>query len=193
MKHLQRTTISASPDLRNLSKLTKDMKKGMILALPLALALAGCSHKTQKTVSVPAGTGETAQELPTVMKEGQPAAMMPKATAFRMTGDYADHVAVTIGDGGRLTYFPAPTDITANSAPLEIGDGWWLNRQGLGPGSVFTKWTFTEYRALKSVPTQDEIKTAIIPGACVSEFRRLDVTPNEAARDPHALLPQLAK
>ena len=169
------------------------MKKGMILALPLALALAGCSHKTQKTVSVPAGTGETAQELPTVMKEGQPAAMMPKATAFRMTGDYADHVAVTIGDGGRLTYVPAPTDITANSAPLEIGDGWWLNRQGLGPGSVFTKWTFTEYRALKSVPTQDEIKAAIIPGACVSEFRRLDVTPNEAARDPHALLPQLAK
>ena len=76
----------------------------MILALPLALALAGCSHKTQKTVSVPASTGETAQELPTVMKEGQPAAMMPKATAFRMTGDYADHVAVTIGDGGRLTY-----------------------------------------------------------------------------------------
>ena len=40
MKHLQRTTISASPDLPNLSKLTKDMKKGMILALPLALALA---------------------------------------------------------------------------------------------------------------------------------------------------------
>ena len=167
------------------------MKKVMIMALPLAMALAGCSDKTQKVIRVQNGAGETAQVLPSFKNGGQQMAMTPMATAFRMTGDYADHVAVTVGDDGRIVYYPAPTDLTSNSAPLQIGDGWWLNRQGLGPNSVFTKWTFAEYRALKKAPTQEEIKAAIIPDARVSDFRRLDMTPSEAARDPHALLPRL--
>lgn len=64
--------------------------------------------------------------------------------------------------------------------PVEIGDGWWLNRQGLGPNSVFTKWTFDEYRALKTVPTPEEIKAAIIPGATVTEFHTLPIPASEA-------------
>ena len=89
-------------------------------------------------------------------------------------------VAVTLNADGSLAYFPAPSDLTSASAPVEIGDGWWLNRQGLGPGSVFTKWTFDEYRALKSVPSAAEIKAAVIPGASVTEFKVLPVTASEA-------------
>ncbi len=100
--------------------------------------------------------------------------MLPKKTAFKMSGDYADHVAVTLDGAGNLTYYPAPGDITAASAPVKMGDGWWLNRQGLGPGSVFTRWTFAEYAALKETPSQEEIKAAIIPGACVTAFKVIE-------------------
>jgi len=114
------------------------------------------------------------------IENSKPNMMRMKATLFKMSGDYANNVAVTFGPDGNLTYFPAPTDLSAESVPAEVGEGWWLNRQGLGPNSVFTKFTFDEYRALKTVPTPDEIKAAVIPGARVTEFRRLVLPASEA-------------
>lgn len=147
--------------------------------------MCSCSQKSNiitiksTTATVPASP-ELSQIQGTVM-DSKPRNFVLKATAFRMSGDYADHVAVTVGPDGRLTYFPAPTDLSENSRPVEIGDGWWLNRQGLGASSVFTKWTFNEYRALKSVPSPEEIRQAIIPGAEVTSFITLPVTASEAA------------
>lgn len=111
-------------------------------------------------------------------------AMMPKATVFRMSGDYADNVAVTLNPDGTLAYFPAPTDITVDSSPLALGNGWYLNRQGIGQNSVFTKWTFKEYSRLPKVPSATEIKDAIIPGATVTEFRQLPLSLQEALANP---------
>ena len=105
---------------------------------------------------------------------------MLKASAFKMSGDYANNVAVTLDDSGNLVYFPAVSDIRAGSKPTSIGDGWWLNRQGLGPNSVFTKWTFEEYMALPATPSPAEIKSAIIKGAEVTEFRQLPVPAAQA-------------
>lgn len=94
---------------------------------------------------------------------------LPKASAFRMSGDYAGNVAISLDSQGNLTYFPAPSDISTSSAPLQLADGWWLNRQGIGINSVFTKYTFAEYAALPNVPTIEELKASIIPGARVTE------------------------
>lgn len=109
---------------------------------------------------------------------------MLKATVFRMSGDYADNVAITLRPDGTLAYYPAPSDISGQSRPVSLGNGWWLNRQGLGPGSVFTRFTFEEYARLKNTPSQKELIDAIIPGAKVIEMRRLDIPASEAARDP---------
>lgn len=109
---------------------------------------------------------------------------MPSATAFRMSGDYASNVAVTFGPDGELAYYPAPTDITAQSAPVAIGEGWWLNRQGLSANSVFTKWTFEEYAALNTVPSRQEIMEAVIPGARVTEMISLPISLSEALQNP---------
>lgn len=161
-----------------------------LLAASLAL-LASCSHKSTAGV-----TADNDDLKPVPMEvntqNSRPHLMRAKATLFKMSGDYADNVAVTIGPDGNLSYFPAPTDLTDQSAPEEVGEGWWLNRQGLGPNSVFTKYTFSEYRALKTVPTPEEIKAAIIPGAHVTEFRQL-VLPAEEARglQPSELLKYL--
>lgn len=109
-----------------------------------------------------------------------PSNVIPKATAFKMSGNYADNVAVTLNSNGDLTYFPAPTDISSASAPVKLADGWYLNRQGIGKNSVFTKYTFAEYSALPNVPSVSELKAAIIPDARVTEVIQLPYSINEA-------------
>lgn len=112
---------------------------------------------------------------------------VPKATVFQMNGDYADKVGVTLNPDGSLAYYPDPTDISpANSTPVALADGWWLNRQGLSDGSVFTRWTFAEYAAMKQPPSQAEIIEAIIPDARVTEMLTLPVTLSEALADPNS-------
>lgn len=109
---------------------------------------------------------------------------VPRATAFRMSGDYSENVGITLNPDGTLAYYPAPTDITPLSAPYDLGNGWWLNRQGISEGSVFTKWTFEEYAALKEAPSRQELLDAVIPGAMVTEMKRLPVALDEALKNP---------
>lgn len=153
----------------------------MIFALPIVLLSASCSKKTVKTSDDLSGVSMTT----TVERRGVPKgatrpAYVPMASVFRMSGDYANNVAVGVGSDGRLTYFPAPTDITENSCPVEIGNGWWLNRQGIGKGYRFTRFSFSEYAALKQVPTTEELLESLIPGAVVTEVRQLDIPASDA-------------
>ena len=156
------------------------MRLFSLLAGALAVGcLASCANKNVKTISVseanPLGTA--------IVRPQKELNFIPKATAFRMSGDYADHVAVTLGENGKLAYYPEPRDISEASKPISLGDGWWLNRQGLGPNSVFLKYTFEEYSNLKNVPSQEEIMEAIIPGAKVTTFRALPIGMSEADKN----------
>lgn len=156
-----------------------------ILPVASLLLLAGCSQKSNMMkIAVPqAGqAGQTVQAVPVAVTPlaSKPVNMLLKASVFKMSGDYADHVAITVDANGRVTYYPAPSDISAISAPVAVGDGWYLNRQGLGPNSVFTKYTFDEYRALKTAPSAEEMKAAVIPGAKVTAFERLSIPASDA-------------
>ena len=149
-----------------------------LLILLCGMALLSCNSGRQ-----------TAMQLEKLPDKGPGTAYyLPKAPAFRMSGDYADRVAVTLNADGSLAYYPAPSDITAQSAPLEIGDGWWLNRQGMGANSVFTKWTFAEDGKLPKAPSPEEIKASLLPGARVTDFEQLPVSPSDAAADPASCL-----
>lgn len=154
------------------------MKTYLTPLLCMALVAAGCGKK----VTPDSATPDTPEQISFT---GSSSAFMPKATIFKMNGDYADNVAVTLNAEGNLAYFPAPTDLSSDSAPYSLGNGWYLNRQGLSPNSVFTKWTFEEYRAMAKAPTPTEIKAAIIPGARVTDFRQLPVKASEALSDPN--------
>ena len=173
------------------------MKKGyglMLLTIATGLFLGGCSAK-KETSPTAAGAQETppAIEVRPLIKGGADVYAIPNATAFRMSGDYADNVAITLREDGTLLYYPAPSDLTAQSAPYPLGSGWYLNRQGLGNGSVFTSYTFAEYMALPQAPSQEELLKAVIPGAVVTEIIELPITAADAAADPAkaaALLPQ---
>ena len=149
-----------------------------------------CSHKNDAVttseqpvvIGYPAAGQESKNLKPQAVKtaETKSAYFIPKATAFRMSGDFEDNVAVTLNADGELTYFPAPSDITADSRPVSLGDGWWLNNQGLSPKSVFTKYTFAQYAALTEVPSPSQLKKEIIPGAMVTQFIELPFDINQA-------------
>lgn len=155
------------------------MKK-ILLLLP-ALLIAGCSKKNKTIEDSP-----TIVSAPIQVELGggeMRSSRIPKATAFRMNGDYANHVAVNISSDGNLTYWPAPSDITNASHPISLGNGWYLNRQGFAPNAVFLKYTFDQYSALKDTPTPSEIKSAIIPNSSVTQFIQLPYNINEASRN----------
>ncbi len=129
-----------------------------------ALALFGC--KTGQSAP-------TAQEAPTPIAQ-EPMGMVRKAVAFRTNGDYAHNVMIRVAADGQLIYYPAPTDISADSAPLPLVDGWMLDRQGAaGTNTAFLKYTYAEYAALPSVPSPQQLKAAIIPGAKVTHVMLL--------------------
>lgn len=174
------------------------MKKNILFTFFACIMICSCSSRSN-IVTIPVPKGQTGDQYggPVTLPEPAPGRLigqvpkqaLPKASVFKMSGDYSNNVAVTLGPDGNLTYFPAPTDLTPNSVPMSLGDGWYLNRQGIGPNSVFTKWTFDEYRSLPQVPSPAEIKAAVIPGARVTSFESLTITPSQAsAMSPDELL-----
>lgn len=143
----------------------------------MLLASGACSHKNENM-----NQSQNLTHIGTAVgfRNSKPVNAIPKAKAFRMSGDYAGNVAITLNANGSLAYFPDPSDISANSVPIDLGDGWWLNLQGISTNSVFTRYTFPEYAALKKVPSISELKAAVIPGARVVEMRELPFTISEA-------------
>ena len=167
------------------------MKK-LLFLLPLMILAMSCSHTVYKVKeNAPTGHSYTVNsndaQLGVAPVPATGSSYIPKATAFRMSGDYADNVAVTLDANGNLIYFPDPSDITADSRPIDLGDGWWLNRQGAGQNSVFTKYTFAEYAELPNVPTPEQLKNSIIPGARITQFIQLPFNAGQAQNQ----LPQI--
>ena len=114
-----------------------------------------------------------------------PQAAMPKAVIYKMNGDYASLVPVTLDPSGRrLMSFPAPTDLTEASRPLAIANGWYLDRRGcVGLNTAVLKYTYEQYMALKSVPTPSALMADIVPGAKVTQVKVLPMTLNAALSD----------
>lgn len=134
--------------------------------------LVSCSNKTKAVEEVAYGESAVIEKVP-LKRLGGEVGVIPNATAFRMSGNYSGNVAITLNSDGSIKYFPAPSDISADSEPISLGEGWWLNNQGFGPHSVFTKYTFAEYAALPETPSVQQLKQAVIPGAKVTEFIEL--------------------
>lgn len=163
----------------------KGIKGFGILTICLALFLGGCKAGKEATPS-------TTQELPTLspkpmIKGGEDSVKaVPNATIFKMNGDYADNVAITLNNDGSLAYYPDPTDISSYSRPYPLGGGWYLNRQGISPESRFTTYTFEQYKALGKLPSHNQLIDAVIPGAEVTEFMEIPISVSEALANPEA-------
>lgn len=114
-------------------------------------------------------------------------AAIPRARVYRMNGDYADNVPVGTDGSGRIISYPAPTDVSAASRPMQLAGGWWLDRRGVGLHTVFTRYTYEEYAALPQSPSVAQLREAIIPGARVTAVEELPWTLREAVADTAAV------
>lgn len=186
-------------------------RKLPLMLLAGSLMAAGCSTRKPATVVPDASTGASTRfsdktDRSAIIRSEErfekqivrggsttgAVSAMPKAVAYRMSGDYADNVAIALTpDGKAILSYPAPTDLNKDSAPISLGDGWWLSRCGITQNSVFTTYTYAAYSALKQTPTPAELMKAVIPGACVTQIERLSMTPQEALADTAAVRAEL--
>lgn len=154
----------------------------------IALFVTGCSsHK---------GISENAESNPPLEIVKAPVSprlngvrAMPFAYIYKTNGNYDNNVCVGY-DRQSETFisFPAPSDISTDSAPLKLVDGWLLDRQGgISTNTCFLKWTYQQYHELGSVPDIKTLREAIIPEAKVTEVVRLDMTSFAAQEDTAAV------
>lgn len=169
------------------------MKKSLLVLMTLLLCVCTLSArrpKKESTANGPVATASapelTGQTMPGLVRPigGE----LPKAQIYKMSGDWSQYVPVTFNaEGTELVSFPAPSDITNNSIPVSVGDGWWLDRRGVSQNTVFTRWTYADYAKLDHTPTPEEIMNNLIPGSKVITVLTLPMTESEAAADPAAV------
>lgn len=164
-----------------------------IIAAAATTALtAGCSSNRNSTETSTEQLPEAATLRIHPSADGpvaprRPAIPAPKATLYQTAGDYFDNVPVQLSADGQLMSFPAPTDIPANPAPVKLDGGWLLSPMGVNDNTVFTTYTYAEYRALAAPPSPEALLKAVIPGSRVTITTRIPMTTTEALADPAAV------
>ncbi len=147
------------------------------------MSLASC-RSAQEATAMPDADSVQVSGVMRLPRAGG-ANALPKAVVYRTNGDYAQNVPVNLNPmRDSLLSYPAPSDITDSSSPLEVGDGWLLDRRGgVGANTAFLKYTYAQYRALPQVDAS-MLMDAILPDARVTEVRVLPVSASEAILDP---------
>lgn len=156
----------------------------MVMLMVSASVISSCS--THKAAADPAPLTVKA-DVPVM--GSRPLGVLPKAVIYKMNGDYASLVPVTLdASGNKIASYPAPTDLSEQSMPLALGDGWYLDRRGgIGPNTAFLKYTYTEYMAMPKAPSPSSLMADIVAKAKVTETKVLPMTLNEALADTAAL------
>lgn len=156
------------------------MKQLFIIA-SLIIIMAACT--TQKAAS-----DNNVAQIPVVAQVRTLATQVPntvpKAILYRTNKPCADLVPVQVGADGTLISYPAPTDLSASSMPVELPGGWWLDRRGISASTAFTRYTYSEYEALKKAPAPKQIIAAIDTTVHIIEIYRLPMSAAEAAASP---------
>ncbi|MCM1005645.1 MAG: hypothetical protein NC402_05035 [Prevotella sp.] len=152
----------------------------MAAASAMLAAAVGCSSTRQQTVE----TGQS--KLTQIPVIGSSVNVIPKAIVYQTTGDNAmDLVPITLSaDGKSVVSYPAPSDLNEGQTPINLGDGWWLDRRGIGPNTVFTTYTYEQYAAMKQAPSPKELLEHIDKNVRISRMVQLPITINEADSDP---------
>lgn len=133
------------------------------------------------TISACSSSKPTAVAAPQREKDAPAQARyLPKARAYRTSAPCSNLVFVNVADNGTLLSYPDPADITDAARPVELADGWLLDRRGITPNSVFTNITFNEYAAHPSAPSPDELLKSLNRGIRVLEIIELPMRVGEA-------------
>lgn len=159
----------------------------LTLASLLAIALVGCT------------TSQSSDEAPRIAKlDKKPhfiggnatgISALPRAVVYKTRADYNNLVPVTLtADGRTLASYPAPSDVSPEtSTPIQLGDGYLLDRRGVGVHTAFLDYTYEQYAALPTVPPVDTLMAHIRDRDPFTALYRLPLYTHEALRDLNAV------
>ena len=162
--------------------------KTLCAATAATIVTASC-HSAADSQQASAPVEANIQATPVKARTGTRLSQLPRAVVYRTNGNWNDHVTMNLDAAGTAPLsFPAPGDVSAQSAPLPVADGWLLDRRGgIGTNTVFLRWTWAEYHALAEAPDVATLMANIIDGARVTEVRRLPITASQARQDTAAV------
>ena len=121
----------------------------LLFSLSIALTFCACSSSSRLQQSQPIS--------------GNHAMASPKAIVYRTSGNYINNVPVILDETKTtLVSYPDPVDVRNNPKPTELIKGYLLDNRGIGVNVAFTSYTYEEYAAMESVPSQEEIMAHII-------------------------------
>jgi len=85
---------------------------------------------------------------------------------YKTRKDYNNKVPVVLSaDGKKIVSYPDPADIRARGdgfLPIRLHKNYLLSRYGVDKNTVFLKLTLSEYAALKTTPTPEDIDKMIL-------------------------------
>lgn len=157
------------------------MKLGLTILI-VAISIAAFSCRSKETATGPSES-YSSTSMSTSTSSGTNR-LLPRAIIYKTNGDFDNFVPVTLSeDKHTIISYPAPSDITPSQKPIKLTDGYLLDRRGINTNTAFTRYTYTEYASLKSAPSIDELKAAMMPEAKVTRIVMLPMTLNEAIND----------
>ena len=90
----------------------------------------------------------------------------PEVLIYKTRADYRQYVPVILSpDKKALISYPAPGDVFYMgdlAYPVQLENGFLLDRRGISKDCAFLKWTYYEYSRLKVTPSQEEIMKMIL-------------------------------
>lgn len=157
-----------------------------------ALFCGGCKTNQKTAANTMTQTNNTQEESirPEMMPVGGQGsyqggnANRPNAMAlapiiiYKTKGDYRNLVPITLSaDKKHVIARPAPGDLMLGdgfATPIELADGYLLDRRGVGPGTAFIEYTYKHYFAIKGIPTEEDLLRRIVDSDPFTEIYRCD-------------------
>lgn len=147
-----------------------------MMSLPAGLLLSASCSRQSASAALPSADADAT------------AAYLPKAVIYRTTGDCPELVPVSVdASGNALISYPAPSDLSQASTPLQLADGWWLDRRGISPATRFTTYTYAQYSAMAEAPDPAEIMRHLDADCRIAEIRELPMDISAASADTAAV------
>ncbi|MBZ0205674.1 MAG: hypothetical protein K8H89_05075 [Flavobacteriales bacterium] len=150
-----------------------------------ALFFGGCCGK-KEAARTTASAGPTAgtEQLSVAASAG--VAATAHVLVYRTKEDRNEQVPVMLsGDRKSILSYPHPGDLrTADglTVPVELENGWLLDRRGIGMNVAFLRITYSEYAAMESAPSLAELEAAITDRDPLTDL--CDCGPRAAFSDP---------
>lgn len=162
-----------------------------LLLFPLSLLLIGGCGGQKDTATAPGTPAAGGVQLSTA--EG--AGATGRLVVYRTTTDLKDKVPVTLsGDGTAIVAYPHPRDLRLAqglATPVELAEGWLLDRRGIGKHTAFLRISYADYAAMESPPALADLQEAILARDPFTDL--CDCGPRAAFTHPEAELKRIIR